>query len=151
MIRPLLLLLLLAPGPGLADGPLGRLFFTPDERIGLNYLRQVGPAPKQNNETDTIPLSASVSVQGYVQRSDGRGTVWINHQALQETSAHGGVKVGRLSNGRVRLTLTGQHKEVVLKAGQSYDPMTGAVADRQLNLPLADLTSSASPDDRTRP
>lgn len=55
--------------------PLGRLFFTPEQRAALDRQRHapppsLSPAPTANE--------APASFDGMVQRSSGRNTVWIN-------------------------------------------------------------------------
>lgn len=67
---------LLATGARGAD--LGTLFFTPAEREQLDHLRRGEPAE------EALPASAaSHQVTGYVQRSDGRGTVWIDGRPVR--------------------------------------------------------------------
>ncbi|OIQ78564.1 hypothetical protein GALL_397250 [mine drainage metagenome] len=122
-----------------AEDRLGRLFFTPAERISLDRLRQnsrpqignaqVGSAATEAGELASAPLTV-VSVQGYVTRGGGKGTVWVNRRPLHETlPADTGVDRVRVTDGRVHLKLHGAGKEVSLKAGQSYDPVTGKVAE----------------------
>lgn len=60
-----------------AAAPMGRLFFTPEERARIDQ----GQGHLQTNEVpDTAPV-----VNGVVRRADGRATVWIDGQARQET------------------------------------------------------------------
>ena len=54
-----------------AADELGTLFFTPQERAALDRLRR--------GEPETLaPRLARHSVTGFVRRSDGRNTVWID-------------------------------------------------------------------------
>ena len=54
---------------------LGTLFTTPDERARLDRIRRGDPPPSEG----TVPASARAAVvTGYVKRSDGRNTVWID-------------------------------------------------------------------------
>jgi len=78
-----------------------------------------------------------VTVQGFVKRSDGKGTVWVNRQPVQEKTATGEFAVGKLSSkgNRVDVKLTGSSKPVSLKAGQTYDPASGLVVDDPRQLP----------------
>ena len=150
MTRFLLVLVLLLPHWAQAEERLGRLFLTPGERSGLDYIRQtsklpdriVKPKTTESADGDAVapPVPASrVTVQGYVKRSDGKGTVWINRQPLRETSTQGDIAVGRVgaADGRVPLKLTSTAKEISLKAGQTYDPASGAVVERARDLPDA--------------
>lgn len=57
---------------------LGTLFFTPAEREQLDRLRRGEPA-----EEAPAASAASHQVTGYVQRSDGRDTVWIDGRAVR--------------------------------------------------------------------
>jgi len=145
----------LLPALALAEEKLGRLFFTPAERAHLDSLRQTSQPPgkivKPGNAEDALAdketvglpaIPAAVTVQGYVRRSDGKGTVWINRQPIPEKSSHGELEVGKLSRdpGRVQVKLPSTGRTVELKAGQSYDPASGKVEDN-----LRDLSVEAVP------
>ncbi len=52
---------------------LGTLFTTPAERERLDRLRRGEPVA-----TDQAPGGSEHAITGYVKRSDGRGTVWID-------------------------------------------------------------------------
>lgn len=52
--------------------PLGRLFFTPEQRAELDRQRRA-PPPQPPTATQ-----AAASFDGMVQRSSGKNTVWIN-------------------------------------------------------------------------
>ena len=54
---------------------LGRLFFTPQERSRLDQ-RRAGGAPAEPER----PLASASHVTGFVQRGDGKTTVWIDGQ-----------------------------------------------------------------------
>jgi hypothetical protein len=80
-------------------------------------------------------------MQGYVKRSDGSTTLWINNQAVQENSTQNEVEIGRLNkqksstkNGadtlNVRIPATG--KNVRLKPGQVYEPETNRIVESRL-------------------
>jgi len=76
--RSLALALAMALLATLARGAdLGTLFFTPAEREQLDHLRRGEPAE------EATPAAASHQVTGYVQRSDGRGTVWIDGRPVR--------------------------------------------------------------------
>lgn len=59
-----------------AQAPLGRLFFTPDERAALDAGGPLHAEPPAA-ETELTPRR----LDGIVRRSDGRATVWINGEA----------------------------------------------------------------------
>ena len=68
-----------AAGAG-AQETLGTLFFTPAERARLDALRRGEPAVA----AEGVPVRAGGdhALTGYVQRSDGRTTVWIDGRAV---------------------------------------------------------------------
>lgn len=72
LLPPVLLVVLggLAAAAWAAD-PLGRLFFTPGEREQLERQRARPPV-------EAAPSLSGVTVNGLVQRSDGKAVVWVN-------------------------------------------------------------------------
>ena len=133
----------------LAADSLGRLFTSPAERSNLDQLRQTKKkliAPTIVNtpidaEVSPVVLPEAVNLQGYVKRNDGKeGTVWVNNQALQENSHNQDVAVGKLSesSNRVPIKLSGNGKQLNLKAGQVYDPETGRVREARNNAAQGD-------------
>ncbi|CAG0987574.1 hypothetical protein MTYP_02100 [Methylophilaceae bacterium] len=120
-----------------AEG-LGRLFTTPAERANLDQLRKTSKAPTTEQETEAeasmVPpnLPSSVSVQGYVKRSDGKkSTVWVNHVPVQENSEAGSVVVGNVprNGNQVPLRIPATGKNLKLKAGQEYVLETDSVSE----------------------
>src|SRR5690606_37158672 len=91
----------------------------------------------QDDQTQEIaapePLAPrSVSVQGYITRSDGKkGTVWINNTPVQEDDAAGEVQVKKLpQNGnQVQISIPAIGRDLKLKAGQVYVPETDSIAE----------------------
>ena len=166
----LILIMLLTAAQVLAVGNVsaapfeGRLFTTPAERARLDQLRLTSKPPSkqelQDDQTQEIaapePLAPrSVSVQGYITRSDGKkGTVWINNTPVQENDAAGEVQVKKLpQNGnQVQISIPSIGRDLKLKAGQVYVPETDSIAEdkaRMSELPAneADAGSiGASPD-----
>lgn len=134
----------------LAAESIGRLFTSPAERSNLDHLRQskkklivptVVDAPVNTLEATPVVLPNAVNLQGYVKRNDGKqGTVWVNDQALQENSRNQDVAVGSLreDSNRVPLKLSGNGKQLNLKAGQVYDPETGRVREARNNAAQGD-------------
>jgi hypothetical protein len=130
-----------------AEDDFGRLFTSAAERKKLDTLRKNQKlrvaSPQKNTPlepaVDEIP--APVTLQGYVRRSDGPTTLWVNHKAVQENSTQDDVEIGQLSkqkssakNGsdslNVRIPATG--KNVRLKPGQVYDPETNRTVELRL-------------------
>jgi hypothetical protein len=141
LVLPILLLTqLIAGNPALAAESIGRLFTTPAERSNLDYLRQtkknlpvvVNTPTEDIAQTAPVQLPNAINLQGYVKRSDGKkGTVWVNDKALQENSGNKDVVVGKLptDGNRVPIKLPANGKQLVLKAGQVYDPENNRVRE----------------------
>ena len=97
---------------------LGRLFFTPDQRAALDARRKARVPDKPT--APPVVASPVTRVDGYVKRSGGPPTVWINGESLTDTAPEGDrvpVNVGE-GAGRARL-----------KPGESLDRGNGAVRD----------------------
>ena len=71
-IAPLLLLCAQSCWP--QDEPLGRLFFTPQQRATLDHQRLQG-------NTRSFDQEASYTLNGEVRRSSGKNTRWVNGEA----------------------------------------------------------------------
>ena len=68
-----------APAPLVATTHLeGRLFFSPQERQRMDQIRKRGVAPSADGERQETPSS---TLNGFVKRSDGQVTVWVDGQA----------------------------------------------------------------------
>lgn len=99
-----------------AHAELGRLFLTPQQRAELDRRRATGAV-----ETQPIVVQESaVTLNGYVARSDGRATTWVN--GVPRYNA-------RPPRGDGRVTLNEPAGQVSLKAGQSADLVGGGVRD----------------------
>lgn len=148
MSKPLLALLTISclalSSQAMAVEGLGRLFTTPEERTNLDYLRQTTKAEVLKESTDASVetmqaapvLPSSISMQGYVKRSDGKkGTVWVNHQPMREDSTNSEVEVGKLGRdgNQVQLKLPANGKNFNLKAGQVYLPESNSVTEIHTN------------------
>ncbi len=130
-----------------ADDDFGRLFSRPGERKNLDILRQKQklqvsgsqPEPQLASVADALP--EPVTLQGYVKRSDGPATLWVNNKPVQENSTLDDVEIGRLSkqgnavkNGAeiLSVTIPATGKNVHLKAGQVYEPETDQIKELKL-------------------
>ncbi|AJP48728.1 hypothetical protein PG1C_10340 [Rugosibacter aromaticivorans] len=109
-----------------ASTPLGRLFFTPEKRLTLERQRL-----SKIQETQTLE-GATMSLDGIVQRSSGKSTVWINGRAQDEhDAARTGVSV-RLTPkdpGQAQLS-PGEESPTQLKVGEAINRATGERNDR---------------------
>ena len=96
---------------------LGRLFFTPEERAALDARRK---ARVPDRPSTPVVASPTTRLDGYVKRSSGASTVWINGASTQE-SAPG-------NDGRVTLPGAGGPR-IPLKPGEVLDRGSGEVRD----------------------
>lgn len=101
---------------GAAGGEaLGRLFFTPEQRIQLEQLKS-----KPKGETEVI-ISDRILVNGIIQRNGGSRVVWING-VPQSQKGDNGILVERDDTpDSVPIKIPGTDNSVRLKVGQSID------------------------------
>ncbi len=123
-------LLLMAGAAHAQTASLGRLFSTPDERHQLDVARGLATAPPAPpvaapQAAPIAPAPEPVTINGFVRRSAGRSTVWVN----QETrDARQNQFSGPAQAPQVTLNLPGGGK-VKVKPGQTVDLSTGTVRD----------------------
>jgi hypothetical protein len=99
---------------------IGRLFFTPEQRDALDARRRAR-VPDKPAAAPTV-VSPTTRLDGFVRRSDGRATVWVNGAPLEEAppispDARAAIPIGD-SEARVRL-----------KPGEVLDRGSGEVTD----------------------
>jgi hypothetical protein len=104
---------------------LGRLFFTPDQRSALDARRK---ARVPDKPAAAIVVSPTTKLDGYVRRSSGLSTVWVNGEALPEGSAEA-PRIGQGPDGRVSIPLGDGGRRAGLKPGEALDRNTGEVRD----------------------
>ncbi|HYT47414.1 MAG TPA: hypothetical protein VEL04_03260 [Burkholderiales bacterium] len=127
-----LCLLLLALGLGGISGAcnaqqLGRLFFTPEQRAALDARRK---ARVPDKPAAAAVASPTTRLDGYVKRSSGPSTVWVNGESLLETAPEAPrIGVTRTNDGRVSVTVGESGARVGLKPGEILDRGTGEVRD----------------------
>lgn len=120
------LLLLLASGVHAES--LGRLFFTPEQRLLLDNARRQKVKIEEQSEEQAPEI---VSLNGVVRRSDGHTTVWLNNRAVSDRRAPGGVTVvprGTASD-PVTFTMPQGDRSISLRVGQNLDVTTGQVVE----------------------
>ncbi len=118
---------------------LGRLFFDPQQRAELDRARrqpprQVAPPRPVVQAPVAAPEPAKdVTLNGYVTRSSGRSTLWVNDQAVNARS-------DLPTSAPLPVPIGDSGKRVQLKVGQSYgedsgtrDPIAGGKI--QVNTP----------------
>ena len=123
----LLALACLLAAPAASAQELGRLFFTPDQRAALDARRRARVPDKPAAQTVVSPTTR---LDGYVQRSQGPSTVWVNGEGLLETSPEA-PRIGttRRDDGRVSIGAGEGGARVGLKPGETLDRGTGEVRD----------------------
>ncbi len=125
---------------------LGRLFLGADERaaidaarLGSAEMRQAGAKAQAETgaavgETTLPPAPAMpVTVNGYIARSAGAPTVWVNGSDMAPGTLSPPARDGR----RVRVPLSDGAGQVALKPGQSFDPGSREVSDAYQHRPPA--------------
>ena len=130
-ILPFALLLVLAAPPARAAEPIGRLFYTPDQRGQLDAARAKRARTGTDKAEDAPPPPSTpevVTYGGIVRRSDGKTTVWLNNRAVTERESAGARMVGRVrSDGTVVLQSAQTGRNVPLRVGQRADLLSGRV------------------------
>ena len=139
----LLALAVLVPARAADSQELGRLFFTPEKRAILDRQRALNIQEARTLQGNTM------SLDGVVSRSSGKGTVWINRQAQAEgESARTGVSavVSPRTPGSAVLT-PGEETPAQLKVGETINRATG---ERNSRLGGGRIVAPAGPRARVR-
>lgn len=108
----LLVALLLATGASHAQA-LGRLFFTPEQRQALDARRK---ARVPDKPAAAVVASPTLRLDGYVKRSGGRSTVWVNGEPTDQTS-----RLPESTDAAVTVTVGDTGARVGLKPGETLD------------------------------
>ncbi len=114
--RIFLLMIAFLSGHAACAEPLGRLFFSPDERAMLNRMRQ-------KSGGSTVSATDQITLNGLVRSSSGKTTAWINQLPQNENETPQGVVIlqqGQTSRPSAVLLLP-SGKQIRLKAGQTFD------------------------------
>ncbi len=98
-----------------AQEKIGRLFFTPEQRIRLEQLEN-----KPEGETEVI-ISDKILVNGIVQRNGGSRVVWINGVPQSQKGTNGILVERDITPDSVPVKIPGTGNLVRLKVGQSID------------------------------
>lgn len=160
-MRWLAFITLMLPLVSSAAEPLGRLFFTPQQRSTLDNARGQKIKIEVEVETETPTPPENISVNGVIKRSDGQSTVWVNNRPLNEKRAPSGIKIISRSadNTSVTLQLPQSSHNVDLKVGQNLDAVTGQIQESYQRSPMpapnekiiAPSAQSAQPNAATAP
>ena len=121
-------------------GDIGRLFTTPADRAELDNLRSNLDQPKRvydagaeiDENHDQVLSQPPLLLNGLIQRSDGRTTVWLNGQRLKQ---QGAAEIATLRSradrkGQIKLRLNEEQRNVIMKPGQVWDPASQRVIEQ---------------------
>ena len=104
-----------------AEESLGRLFFTPEKRAVLERQRQMNI---QVQETQTLE-GATVHLNGIIQRSSGKKTVWINGLPQNDNATPFGVAAKIVPGDPAHASLSAEGESPVnLKVGETVNRAT---------------------------
>ena len=126
MTRALLFLALVASIPAASAQDIGRLFFTEEQRAALDARRRGRMPDKPAAAAVTRPTTR---VDGYVRRSGGPSTVWVNGESLGVEGADAPRIESGQRQGRVSVPVGDGAVRFSLKPGQVLDRSTGEVRD----------------------
>ena len=113
-------LALLVPASALAQD-VGRLFFTSEQRAALDGRRK---ARMPDKPAAVVVASPTTRVDGFVQRSGGKSTVWVNGEPIPESSGEA-PRIGP----RVSVPTGDGGRRANLKPGEVLNRGTGEVRD----------------------
>lgn len=132
----------------------GRLFFTPQERAALDVARS--NKAKQESKSEAAPAQSDmppreiIHLNGFIRRSDGGTTVWINDAPSADYEHRRDAKLvgDSVREGAVTVQLP-EGERFKLKVGQRVDAASGEIRDpwdrRRAALPAAQQDSSKQP------
>lgn len=106
---------LAAQAPSPVSEPLGTLFYSAAERGAVTRARQ--------GQSELAPISSLMTVNGLVKRQSGKGTVWVNGQAIRE--GHSAPPAARLTTTQRGVTLDG----TPVRVGETLDLSTRERSD----------------------
>jgi hypothetical protein len=106
---------------------LGRLFFTPEQRASLDARRKARIPDKPGAVVVAAPVTY---LNGYVKRSAGPSTVWINGDSTTESAPEAPrIDTGRAAEGAVSIIIGEGGNRVRLKPGEALNRGNGEVHD----------------------
>ena len=104
---------------------LGRLFFTPEQRAALDARRK---ARVPDKPAAAVVASPTMRLDGYVKRSGGRSTVWLNREALDETAPEA-PRIAPGADAAVSIGVGDSRARIRMKPGETLDRGNGEVKD----------------------
>lgn len=133
------LLMGLLLGPNVSADSLGRIFTSEQDRNRLDYIRKQKPmAERKITETqevdevfeddqleEEIVIRDTLKLKGFVRRSDGKNSAWINEGNTYEgdlDTIYLKVRPEDISDDNVTINMPDNETKVRLKVGEAYDP-----------------------------
>lgn len=125
--------------------PIGRIFFTPEQRAQLDLLRSQKAVATQVRDE---PIPENVTYNGIVRSSDGKTTIWVNNEVLTDAALR--LKqsiVGRVDrNGQILLqTQATGAAQLQLKVGQTAELFSGKVDENYVAQRAAPVAKAKPP------
>lgn len=116
---------------------LGRLFTTVEERAALEKKREKYKPGERIAEEKTEPAQlieeqtpANVTLNGFVKRSSGKNTTWINQEPIEVQTTSQNIKVQQQPLKQPLMSVTSSTgKRYQLKAGQTIEGGSGKVKE----------------------
>jgi hypothetical protein len=106
---------------------LGRLFFTPEQRAALDARRK---ARVPDKPAAAAVISPTTRMDGFVKRSGGPATVWVNGESLPENAPEAPrIQAGRAGNPSVSISVGETGRRAALRPGEVLDRGNGEVRD----------------------
>ena len=105
---------------------LNRLFFTPEQRGALDARRKA----RVPDKPAAAVASPTTRMDGFVKRSAGPSTVWVNGESLPENSPEAPrIQSGRAGEPSVSIGVGETGRRATLKPGEVLDRGNGEVRD----------------------
>lgn len=150
---PLLLatmtVLALSAADACSAASLNRLFLTTAERNRLDQLRDSGLEDDPILTDGAAPVAKPTDqfiLNGFVKRSSGKNTAWINSQPQNESTHTEGILVlGRNAKSPAMSVQLPSGKKIRLKAGQTFDIDKGKLHEVYDNEPAPQAKTPAAP------
>jgi hypothetical protein len=125
--------------------PLGRLFFTAEERVNLERLRWASPEEvsliQEKQEVSSEKLAqpenpSFVTLSGAMSRGNGRKTVWLNGVSYDRAQLPENVRVREpFTAGQIEFRVKEKGKTYSLRPGQTLDIENGRIRESHQRTP----------------
>ncbi len=136
----------LGSSPAFAENALGRLFYTSEQRARMDVARRHERSVRID-EVENVPQSTNILLNGFITRSDGKSTLWINNRIQSGDSPVAAVGKG----GEVSVVTPDAQRTIRLKVGQSIDMSSGEVEEVYRRTPPATMPEKERPSALTSP